>query len=129
MIDGLEIPITVIHANKFYEVTKYLSLTYHTYSPLIIMCSEQRWKKFSSEEQKMIQKAAQEAAAHERAALKGIIEDTLKKVKAEGMAVNEVTNKKLFQDAVKPMFKDFEGQIGKEVLDSVIKSRDAASAG
>ena len=129
VIDGLEIPITVIHANKFYEVTKYLSLTYHTYSPLIIMCSEQRWKKFSSEEQKMIQKAAQEAAAYERAALKGIIEDTLKKVKAEGMAVNEVTNKKLFQDAVKPMFKDFEGQIGKEVLDSVIKSRDAASAG
>lgn len=128
VIDGLEIPITVIHANKFYEVTKYLSLTNHTYSPLIIMCSEQRWKKFSADEQVMLQKAAQEAAAHDRAALKGIIEDTLKNLKAEGLAVNDVTNKKPFQEAVKPMYKEFEGQIGKDVMDSVIRSRDAASA-
>lgn len=128
VIDGLEIPITVIHANKFYEVTKYLSLTNHTYSPLIIMCSEQRWKKFSSEEQGMLQKAAQEAAVYERAALKGIIEDTLKKLQAEGMVVNDVTAKKPFQEAVKPMYKEFEGQIGKDVMDSVIKARDAASS-
>jgi tripartite ATP-independent transporter DctP family solute receptor len=39
VIDGLEIPIPVVYANKYYEVTKYLSLTGHTYSPLIIMCS------------------------------------------------------------------------------------------
>ena len=50
VVDGLEIPLSVIYANKFYEVAKYLSLTNHTYSPLILMCSEQRWKKFSSEE-------------------------------------------------------------------------------
>jgi tripartite ATP-independent transporter DctP family solute receptor len=128
VIDGLEIPITVIHANKFYEVTKYLSLTNHTYSPLIIMCSEQRWNKLSGEEQKMLQKAAQEAADFERAAMKKIIGDTLTNLKKEGMTVNEVANKKPFQEAVKPMYKEFEGQIGKDVLDSVIKSRDAASA-
>ena len=31
-IDGLEIPLAVIDQNKLYEVTKFLSLTNHTYS-------------------------------------------------------------------------------------------------
>ena len=31
-VDGQENPITLIHGQKFYEVQKYLSLTYHAYS-------------------------------------------------------------------------------------------------
>jgi tripartite ATP-independent transporter DctP family solute receptor len=127
VIDGLEIPIPVIYANKFYEVAKYLSLTGHTYSPLIFMCSEQRWKKFSAEDKAIFKKAAIEASAFNRNALKGINDDILKKLSAAGMLINEVPNKKPFQDAVKPMYTKFEGDIGKDVLDSVIKARDAAS--
>jgi TRAP-type C4-dicarboxylate transport system substrate-binding protein len=122
-----EIPIPVIYANKYYEVAKYLSLTGHTYSPLIFMCSEQRWKKFSAEDKAIIKKAAIEASAFNRNALKGINDDILKKISAAGMVVNEVPNKKPFQDAVKPMYTKFEGDIGKDVLDAVIKARDAAS--
>ena len=125
VMDGLEIPVPVIYANKYYEVTKYLSLTNHTYSPLIIMCSDQRWKKFSEEDRAMFQRAAQEAADYERTAIKGIIEDILKKLAAEGMVINEVPEKKPFQDAVKPMYKDFEKKIGKDVLDAILKARDA----
>ena len=33
-IDGLEIPLAVIDQNKYFEVTKYLSLTNHTYSAI-----------------------------------------------------------------------------------------------
>lgn len=126
VIDGLEIPIPVIYANKFYEVTKYLSLTYHTYSPLIIMTSQQLWKKLSVPEQEMFQKAALEAAAYERTALKGIIEGLLVKLKEAGMQINDVPDKKPFQEAVRPMYKEFEAQIGKDVLETVLKARDAA---
>jgi tripartite ATP-independent transporter DctP family solute receptor len=124
VIDGLEIPIPVIYANKYYEVVKYLSLTGHTYSPLIIMCSEQRWKKFSSEEKEIVKRAAREAAAFERSKLKEIISDILNKLKTTGMAINEVPDKKLFQEAVKPLYKKFEDEIGKDVLDTIIKARD-----
>jgi TRAP-type transport system periplasmic protein len=125
VIDGLEIPIPVIYANKYYEVTKYLSLTGHTYSPLIFMCSEQRWNKFSPEEKEIVKKAAREAAAFERSKLKDIISDVLNKLKATGMIVNEVPNKKPFQEAVKPLYKKFEDEIGKDVLETIIKARDA----
>ncbi len=126
VIDGLEIPIPVIYANKYYEVTKYLSLTGHTYSPLIFMCSEQRWKKLSTEEKEIFKKAARESAAFERNKMKEIISGVLNKIKATGMVVNEVQNKKPFQDAVKPLYAKFESEIGKDVLDTIIKARDAA---
>jgi tripartite ATP-independent transporter DctP family solute receptor len=127
VIDGLEIPIPVIYANKYHEVAKYLSLTGHTYSPLVFMCSEQRWKKFSAEEKEIFKKAAREASAFNRNALKGINDDILNKLAAAGMVINEIPNKKPFQDAVKPMYTTFEGEIGKDVLEAVIKARDAAS--
>jgi len=126
VIDGLEIPVPVIYANKYYEVTKYLSLTGHTYSPLIFMCSEQRWKKLSTEEKEIFKKAAKESAAFERNKMKAIINDVLNKIKATGMMVNEVPNKKPFQDAVKPLYTKFESEIGKDVLDTILKARDAA---
>lgn len=126
VIDGLEIPIPVIYANKYYEVAKYLSLTGHTYSPLIFMCSEQRWKKLSTEEKEIFKKAAKESAAFERNKMKEIINDVLNKIKATGMVVNEVADKKPFQEAVKPLYAKFESEIGKDVLDTIIKARDAA---
>ncbi|MCF8106708.1 MAG: DctP family TRAP transporter solute-binding subunit [Desulfohalobiaceae bacterium] len=123
VVDGLEIPIPVIYSNKFYEVTKYLSLTGHTYSPLIIMCSKKRWNSFTEEEQGLIARAAQEAADYERDALKGIISNFLEKLEGKGMEINEVPDKKPFQDAVKPMYKDFEDKIGKDVLETVLEAR------
>jgi tripartite ATP-independent transporter DctP family solute receptor len=127
VVDGLEIPLSVIYANKFYEVAKYLSLTNHTYSPLILMCSEQRWKKFSSDEKEIFKRAAREATVYERNAAKGINEDILKKLKAAGMVVNDVSNKKPFQDAVRPMYQKFEEEIGKDVVQAVMKASDTAS--
>ena len=127
VVDGLEIPLSVIYANKFYEVAKYLSLTNHTYSPLILMCSEQRWKKFSSEEKEIFKRSAYEATVYARNEAKGINEDILKTLKAAGMVINDVSNKKPFQDAVRPMYKQFEEEIGKEVLQAVLNASDAAS--
>ncbi len=127
VVDGLEIPIPVIYSNKFYEVTKYLSLTGHTYSPLIVMCSNSRWNKLSSEEKDMFARAAQEAAEYERDALKGIIEDFLTKLKDKGMEINDVPDKEPFQEAVRPMYKDFEDKIGKDVLQAVLEARNRVS--
>ena len=127
VVDGLEIPVPVIYANKFYEVTKYLSLTGHTYSPLVIMVSNRTWKGLSAEDQQIFQKAALEAARYERAEIATIVDQYLKDLAAEGMEINEVEDKTPFQEGVKPMYKEFEGKIGKDVLDTFIAARDSAS--
>jgi len=125
VIDGLEIPIPVIYANKFYEICKYLSLTGHTYSPLIIMCSEQRWNKLLEEEKQLLRKAAREAANYERERLREIVAETLEKLRAAGMAINEVPDKTPFESAVKPLYEKFADEIGRDVLQKVVAARDA----
>lgn len=127
VVDGLEIPISVIWANKFYEVTKYLSLTGHTYSPLIFMVSGMVWNTLSPEEKKVFQKAALEAARYERARLSEIEGDLLKKLAGKGMKINEVPDKKPFQKAVRSLYKEFEGKIGKDVLNAVLKAVEKES--
>lgn len=126
VVDGLEIPVPVIYANKFYEVAKYLSLTGHTYSPLVIMVSNTTWNKLSEADRKAFAKAAQEAAVYERAEIAKIIDGFLQELAKEGMAINEVADKKPFQEFVKPMYQDFEGKIGADVMQAVIDARDAA---
>jgi TRAP-type C4-dicarboxylate transport system substrate-binding protein len=58
--------------------------------------------------------------------MKDIINVVLNKIKAAGMMINEVPDKRPFQEAVKPLYVKFEGEIGKDVLDSILKARDAA---
>jgi TRAP-type C4-dicarboxylate transport system substrate-binding protein len=116
--------VPVIYANKYYEVTKYLSLTGHTYSPLVLMASDRTWKKIPSEDQVLFQKAAQEAAVYERTVIAGIIRDYLENLEKEGMVVNQIADKTPFQEGVKPMYKEFESKIGTDVLNTFLAARD-----
>jgi len=121
VMDGLEIPIPVIWSNKYFEVTKYLSLTGHTYSPLIFMVSKGVWDSLSPEYQTIFLESAHEAAVYERAMVKEIEADLLNKLKEKGMEINEVPDKKPFQEAVKPLYEEFKEKIGEDVLEMVLE--------
>jgi len=117
-IDGLEIPIPVIYQNKYFEVTKYLSLTNHTYSPLIFMISMKTWDKLPPDIQKAIVDSVKEAIPVQRSKNTQNINELLGELKAKGMAVNNVDNPEAFKEKVKPMYKEFEAKIGKDVMDA-----------
>ncbi|WP_341644539.1 TRAP transporter substrate-binding protein [Thauera sp. SDU_THAU2] len=65
-IDGLEIPLAVTQANKYDEVTKYLSLTNHTYSVLGFVISKRSLDKLKPEQREAVLGAAKEAVAAQR---------------------------------------------------------------
>ena len=46
-IDGQENPVTVINANKFYEVQKHLAITNHQYNPQAVIVSKKLWDTLS----------------------------------------------------------------------------------
>jgi TRAP-type transport system periplasmic protein len=121
-IDGLEIPIPVIHQNKFYEVAKYLSLTGHTYSPLVYMISKRTWDRLSAEDQAMMVQAAKEAGVRQRAENAKNINALVDDLKAKGMEVNEVADKAQFQQKVQPVYDEFRPVVGPDLLDSVMKA-------
>lgn len=53
--------------------------------------------------------------------MKEIEADLLNKLKGKGMEVNEVPDKKPFQEAVKPLYEEFKEKIGTDVLKMVLE--------
>ncbi len=53
-IDGQENPVTVINANKFYEVQKHVALTNHQYNPQSVIFSKKVWDTLSADEKKIL---------------------------------------------------------------------------
>ena len=88
-IDGQENPLSVILANKFFEVQKHLAVTNHQYNPQSIIFSKKVWDTLSPADQKILQDAAKEAAAFQRQVNRDKSADDLQELKKAGMAVTE----------------------------------------
>ena len=67
-LDGLEIPLTVIDQNKVYEVTKFLSLTNHTYSVICLLMAKRTYDKLPADLKQVVVQAGVQATAEQRAA-------------------------------------------------------------
>jgi tripartite ATP-independent transporter DctP family solute receptor len=65
-IDGQENPFTVIAANKFNEVQKYLAGTRHIYNPQSMFISKKTWDRLNKDEQSILLAAAKEAEVYQR---------------------------------------------------------------
>jgi tripartite ATP-independent transporter DctP family solute receptor len=65
-IDGQENPFTVIEANKFQEVQKYLTGSRHVYNPQSMFMSKKKWDSLNKEEQDILLAAAKETQAYQR---------------------------------------------------------------
>jgi len=88
-IDGQENPLSVILANKFYEVQKNLAVTNHQYNPQSIIFSKKVWDTLAPADQKILQDAAKEAATFQRKVNRDKSADDLQELKKAGMAVTE----------------------------------------
>ena len=65
-IDGQENPFTVIEANKFNEVQKFLTGTRHIYNPQSFLVSKKTWDRLNKDEQAILAAAAKEAETYQR---------------------------------------------------------------
>ncbi len=104
-IDGQENPLSVILANKFFEVQKNLAVTNHQYNPQSIIFSKKVWDTLSPADQKVIADAAKEASAHQRQVNRSKSADDLAELKAKGMQVTEFSaaEQAKLRDRLKPV--------------------------
>ena len=105
VIDGLEIPIPVIYANKFYEVTEYLALTDHLVGFMMIVMNNDTFKKLTPAQQKALDQAAKEASRFNDELLKKINADIEKQLFAK-MKVTKINNAP-WREAAKDVYKSF----------------------
>lgn len=121
-IDGLEIPLAVIDANKYYEVTRYLSMTNHIYSMIGLLMAKRSHDRLAPDLRAAVREAGVAATARQRTAAAANARALVGALGQRGMAVNEVADPAAFRRAVLPMYESFRGAIGADIV------RDALAA-
>ena len=115
VLDGVEHDPPTIVASKFYETSKFYSLTQHNFSPLAIYFSDATYKKMDAKARDGFLAAAQKAAADTRAHGLSVEKEALELLKTKGVAISEC-DKAAFKARVAPQ------------TDSFIKARPEAKA-
>jgi tripartite ATP-independent transporter DctP family solute receptor len=128
-VDAQENPYTVVHAQKFYDVQKYLSTTGHAYDALVLLASKKFWDRLSAADQKAVQEAAVEATAFERKTSRELNARLREELVKLGMQINEVSlqEKSRMREKLQPVIaKHMAGagdEIGREFLAEITKAR------
>ena len=130
VVDGQENPLTVIAANKFFEVQKYLTLTYHQYNPQSIIISKRVWDGMSAAEQALIASAATEAGAYQRKLARDEAEGALNALRNGGMQVTELSEAELarLREKLQPVIATHTDSVGAETVQQVQAAIDAVRA-
>jgi TRAP-type transport system periplasmic protein len=122
-IDSLDLPIYVVHSAKFYEVAKYMTLTEHMLTPVVLMMSGSKFKSLPPDLQKIVVKTAQEVTPQQRKLSEDTNAELLNKLRAAKMEIVQVPDKRPFQEKMQPIYKEFEGKIGKDLIEAVQKGQ------
>ena len=118
-VDGQENPLSVITANKFEQVQKHLTLTGHVYSPGVFLMNKATFDKLSPADQQAFLEAAKVAAKANRDRVDSDEKTAVKDLRSKGMQVVESVDKTKYQNALAPVFADFEKQFGKANIDKI----------
>ncbi len=121
-IDGLEIPLPVAVGNKYFEVTKYLSLTGHSYSSNLLLISKRVLNKMTPEQREAVIQAGKDATAAQRRQNTENGEKLLATMKTQGMQINRPDTFAPFQTAVQPIYDKYRARFGADLIDEALKA-------
>ena len=124
MVDGQENPFNTIYRRKFYEVQKYITEWNYQFSPLFVGANLAFFQSLPPESQKIVIDAARETALYQRKLSADEDESMKKDLVAKGMELTVLNRDQLgvFQKAMEPVYKEFEPQIGKELLQEFVNA-------
>lgn len=115
-VDAQENPYTVVHAQKFYDVQKYLSTTGHAYDALALIVSKKFWDKLSASDRQAIQDAAAEATTYERQTSRELNARLRGELARLGMQINEVSpqERARMREKLQPVIAKYTAGAGEE---------------
>jgi len=108
-VDGQENPAPSILTAKLNEVQKYLTLTRHTYNPMVLLFSKPLWEKLDQDEKDLLQQAAIEASTFQRQLSRDADSKAVAALEASGMVVTKLPPEEVarFREKTKPVADKF----------------------
>jgi TRAP-type transport system periplasmic protein len=125
-VDGMEIPVVTMVSDKFFEVTKYYSLTKHTYPPISWFMNLKRYQSLAPDLRQAVDEAGRAACALDRKSEVDKEKGELEFIRKSGVQVNEVKDLKPFQDRMGAAYDVVTSKVGKEWMDRVTAAAKAA---
>jgi tripartite ATP-independent transporter DctP family solute receptor len=121
-IDGQENPISVIAANKFWEVQKHMAITNHQYNPQSVIMSKKVWDSLSAADRKIIDEAADEAANVQRTASRAAVAANLELLRKNGMTVTQFSPAEVakLREKMKPVIAKYTASVGEATVNEVL---------
>jgi len=104
------------------DVIKFYSLNEHSISCNVMIVNKKKMDSLPADAQKAVREAGKKAENYQLDYIQKALAENLEKIKAKGVKVNVITDKKPFQDAVKDIIAKYEPEIGKDLIQAV---RDA----
>lgn len=101
------------------DVIKYYSLDQHSIAVCVLLMNKDKFDSFDEATQKAILAAARKAENYQIEYISGAWEESLKKIKARGVEVNEIADKSAFQNAVKHIVDKYDQEIGHGLVQQV----------
>lgn len=119
VVEAQEHPINITHSFHYDEVQKYLSLTEHSYSMLVIDMNLKKFNSLTPAQQKVIVEVAKEATDYQRKLSidkeAGILADLEKR----GMKINKDVDKVAFQKAVTKTWDSYINKYGDDMVKKI----------
>jgi TRAP-type C4-dicarboxylate transport system substrate-binding protein len=124
MVDGQVNPYNTTYRRKFYEVQKYLTEWNFQFLPLLVGMNLNFFRGLPTESQKILISAAREAAPYQRKLSADEDDQMRNELVVKGMELTILNQEQVaaFKKATEPVYKEFEAQIGKELLQEFVNS-------
>lgn len=122
VVDGQENPLPTVNSMKLYEVQQYISLTSHTYTPAVILMSDDFYSSLSEEEVTAVNKAIEEARDYQREELSVQEDEILTMLDEEGITVTE-PDRKAFEEATLSVRDEISDKVPKEIIQSFVDAQ------
>ena len=127
-VDAQENPFTVVHAQKFYDVQKYLSTTGHAYDALALIASKKFWDGLKPEDRQLLLAAAQEATLYQRQVSRELNSRTRSELVKLGMQINDVSDaeRQAMRTKLAPVIAKHQAAVGEETAKAFFAAIAAA---
>ena len=123
VVDGQENPVGAIINNRFGEVQKYLSMTDHAFTPLVLLVSPSVYDGLSDEDKAVFKEAAKNAMARNRKEVEAVLTSGIDTLKSQGMTVVTDVDKASFRGKLDGLYAEFAKTFGQERLDAIAATK------
>ncbi len=120
-IDGQENPISIIEAQRLFEVQKYISISEHFYTGAPLLIQKKMWDSYSPEFQAILQEAANAGRDVCRQSNMKSEDEAVAKFEAAGCEIN-YADKEAFAADSQAIYDMFADEIGQDLIDRVLES-------